>query len=373
MHLLLVISSFGGGGAERVLARLAEAWIASGVLVTLATFDGRTGDFYTLSGSIQRRSLRDETGSRRSLWPGPVVRALWLRSVIRESRPDAVISFTDRTCVVTLIASLGLKTPVIASERTDPEMYSPGRIWELLRRMIYPSAAAIVVQTEKVCGWSKRLFPRARTRVIPNPVPSDVVRVAGPSRATILAVGRLGPEKGFDSLLVAFSKIASRHPSWTLRILGEGPERPRLEQLASELGLRDRVEMPGRRHDVMQQLSEAGVFVLASRFEGFPNALVEAMASGLAVVSTDCASGPSELIEQGRNGILVPVDDADALASALERLLLDPDLRSRLGQSALHLRDRLSMGAVLQMWNDLLVECGCQLPVPNVRVEAQAA
>ena len=356
-----------------MLTRLAAAWIASGVRVTLVTFDGRSGDFYPLSEGVQRRSMSDEAGSRRSIWPGPLARSNWLRAVIRDATPDAVISFIDRTCVVTLVASLGLRVPVIVSERIDPEMYSPGRVWGLLRRLLYPSATAIVVQTDKVRNWSQRSFPRLRTRVIPNPVPCEVVTSARPPRTTILAVGRLDPQKGFDSLIVAFSHIASRHPDWQLKILGEGPERPRLEQLISELGLVDRVEMPGRRHDVMQQLSEAGVFVLASRFEGFPNALVEAMVSGRAVISTDCPSGPADLIEPGRNGILVPVDDVVALASALERLLLDPELRTRLGQEAVRIRERLSIGSVLRQWNELLSECGCQVPNSSLLVESRAA
>lgn len=373
MHLLLVISSFGGGGAERVLARLAEAWIASGVRVTLATFEGRAGDFYKINDDSQRRSYDDERGTRRSIWPGPLARSLWLRSVIRDAAPDAVISFTDRTCVVTLLASLRLRIPVIVSERTDPEMYSPGRVWELLRRLLYPSAAAIVVQTNQVRLWSRRCFPRVLTRVIPNPVPCDVVYSTRPPRTTILAIGRLGIEKGFDTLLVAFSRIADRHPHWHLKILGEGQERSRLEQLVTELGIADRVEMPGRRHDVMQQLAEAGVFVLASRFEGFPNALVEAMASGRAVISTNCPSGPSELIEQGQNGILVPVDDVTSMASALERLILDPDLRIRLGQAAVSIRTRLSIESVLGMWNELLSVCGCQMTDGSVRPQSRAA
>ena len=358
------------------MTRLAEAWVTSGVRVTLATFDGRAGDFYLLREGIVRRSMRDEPGRRGRFVPGPIARTFWLRSVICETSPDAVISFTDRTCVVTLLASIGLRVPVIVSERTDPEMYSPGRAWEYLRRILYPSASAIVVLTEKVRGWSQRLFPRVRTRVIPNPVPGNLPSPSNSPRSMILAVGRLEPEKGFDSLIDAFSQIAARHPDWRLRILGEGQERQRLEQRISALGLVDRVEMPGRRHDVLNQLAEAGIFVLSSRFEGFPNALVEALACGRAGVSTNCSSGPSDLIEHEQNGLLVPVGDSEALAAAMERLLVDPALRVRLGQAALQIRDRLSISVVMRKWNDVLSECGCQVSGHDeggVHIQARAA
>ncbi len=362
MHLLLVISSLGCGGAERVITRLAEAWVASGVQVTLATFDRPEGDFCPLVPGIHRRSMPEERQRAKQYIPGPMARCQWLRAVMRESSPQAIISFVDRTNVVTLLASRGLKIPVLVSERTDPEMYSPGRIWELLRRVLYPSAAAIVVQTQKVRQWSERLFPRTRSRVIPNPVPVGLPSVSGATISKILAVGRLGSEKGFDVLIQAFAQIAERHPTWQLRILGDGPLRTPLEQQIEALGLTGRVELPGRCRDVLEQLSEAGMFVLSSRFEGFPNALVEAMACGRAVISTNCPSGPSDLIETGRNGVLVPVDDAQALAVNMEQLLVDPRARTRLGQAASEIRDQLSMTRVLQLWNDTLTQCGCSMP-----------
>ncbi len=367
MHLLLVISSLGCGGAERVITRLAEAWVASGVQITLATFDRPEGDFYPLVPGIRRRSMPEERQRAKQYIPGPMARCQWLRAVMRESSPQAVISFVDRTNVVTLLASRGLKIPVIVSERIDPEHYSPGRHWEILRRLIYPAADAIVVQTRKVGVWSNRLFPRTHTCVISNPIPSVLPPIpATTTSSKILAVGRLESQKGFDVLIQAFAQIAERHPTWQLRILGDGPLRTSLEQQIEALGLTGRVELPGRCRDVLEQLSEAGLFVLSSRFEGFPNALVEAMACGRAVISTNCPSGPSDLIETGRNGVLVPVDDAQTLAVNMEQLLVDPQARTRLGQAASEIRDQLSMTRVLQLWNAVLVQCGCPIQVqPN--------
>ena len=371
MHLLLVIGSLGGGGAERVITRLAEAWVASGVMVTVATFDRPDGDFYPLASGVVRRSMPLQPRGMTSYLHHAIARSLWLRTVMREESPQAVICFTDRTNVVSLLAALGLGIPVLVSERTDPEMYSPGRLWAGMRRLVYSSAAMIVVQTQKVRLWSERLFPRTRTCVIPNPAPVNLPAIRRVSNSTIIAIGRLVPEKGFDVLIDALALIADRHPTWKLRILGEGPHRTSLEQQIEGLGLSGRVELPGRCHDVLEQLAETEVFVLSSRFEGFPNALVEAMACGRAVVSTQC-SGSSDLIEPGRNGLLVPVGDSVALAQSMEELLLDPLLRSRLGQAAAEIRSQLSMARVLQMWNNALTECGCSMAAPSVATERAA-
>ena len=362
MHLLLVISSLGGGGAERVMARLAEAWVASGIQITLATFDGRAEDFYSLSEGISRRAMRDEQGHRRSLWPGPVNRVRWLRSLMLESRPDAIVSFTDRTNVVVLLAARRLGVPVLVSERVDPLMHSPGRLWSVLRRLVYPSASTIVVQTESVADWSRSHFPRTRTRVIPNPAPDNVPDVSALGTTVIIAAGRLTRQKGFDVLIEAFSRIHDRHPAWKLRILGQGDERSTLEQQIAKQQLQQRIELAGRQKDAIEQIAQSGVFVLSSRYEGFPNVLAEAMACGRPVIATDCRSGPSGMIADGENGILVPVDDPAALAAALNRLLSDPELRLQLGRKATTLRESLAVTSILALWNNVLAECGCTLP-----------
>ncbi len=362
MRVLLVISSLGGGGAERVMSRLAEAWAASGVHVTLATFDGRAGDFYRLGTDVHRRSLRDERGPDRTFWPGIVVRTRWLQSVIHDTQPSAIVSFTDRTNVVALLATRGTGLPVIVSERIDPSMHNPGRVWSWMRRLVYPRASAIVVQTEAVARWSGRHFPATCTRVISNPAPEHVPPWTGLGLDEIVAVGRLNSQKGFDVLIDAFSRIHQRHPHWRLRILGEGEERPRLEQQVLKRGLTQRVELAGRCSDALEQIARAGIFVLSSRYEGFPNVLVEAMACGRPVISTDCRSGPADMIDPGRNGWLVPVGDTGALAQALDRLISAPEERLRMGRAATELRTQLSMGTVLAQWNAVLAECGCSVP-----------
>lgn len=362
MHLLLVISSLGGGGAERVMSLLANGWTASGVQVTLATFESSTGDFYPLEGSISRRSFNDESLDHKTILPGSIRRTRWLRKVMQQVRPDVVISFTDRTNVLALLAAQGLDVPVIVSERVDPTMYDPGQIWRIGRRLTYPGATAIVVQTREIQQWAYRRFPGSPTVIIPNPAPDLVPSGAQSPLPQIIAAGRLTHQKGFDLLLDAFSQVASRNPDWNLKILGEGEARSKLEAQIRRLGLAGRATLAGHCSDAIDQIAASSIFVLSSRFEGFPNVLVEAMSTGRAVVATACRSGPADLVEHGINGLLVPPEDVSALASAMGRLMANPRDRICLGSAARAIQERLSLRNILEQWNVLIQNCCSQIP-----------
>jgi glycosyltransferase involved in cell wall biosynthesis len=172
----------------------------------------------------------------------------------------------------------------------------------------------------------------------------------------MVTLGRLSAEKQFDYLLRAFERCGSRHPEWSLQIIGEGPERQSLEALAADLGIGRRVRFPGIVQDPEAILCNADLFVLTSRYEGFPNALVEAMACGLAVLSFDCPSGPNEIIRHGVDGVLVPAQDLDALAGSMDRLMGDDAERTRLGARALEVADRFDVERIMSMWEDVIEE-----------------
>jgi glycosyltransferase involved in cell wall biosynthesis len=188
--------------------------------------------------------------------------------------------------------------------------------------------------------------------VIPNPVaPFD--QKDAPGEPLVVAMGRLVPQKGFDVLIRGFAEAAVHLPGWHLIIAGEGPERRALELLKEELGVADRVALPGAVRENHRLLSRASIFAMTSHFEGFPNALAEAMACGRAVVATDCPTGPKELTLDGTAGLLVPVDDVAALSEALVRLGRDAQLRQRLGEAAAAAIAPYELGAVLKKWQDL--------------------
>ena len=195
-----------------------------------------------------------------------------------------------------------------------------------------------------------------RTIVMPNPVvaPPSVSEARLSQAPSLIAIGRLHPQKGFDLLLRAFHKIQAKYPDWQVTILGEGVMRAELEQLRSQLNLVDRVHLPGLVSNVPTYLDRADLFVMPSRFEGFPMALCEAMAYGLPVLAADCLSGPRDIIDDGVNGVLVKTEDIDALAAGLDKLMSDPAKRQQLAKNAPNILDRFGVERVMDLWQEAI-------------------
>jgi glycosyltransferase involved in cell wall biosynthesis len=365
-RITLVISYLGGGGAERVMSVLANYWAEHGRKVTLITLGLVDEDYYAVDHGVHRVALGLRLSSPHfaAAIKNNFRKMKRLRQEIRASQPEVVVSFTDTTNVLTLASTVGLAVPVIAAEHIDPRQHAIGSIWQVLRRLVYPRAAGVVVLTDGVRPWAEGIVKKSAVHVIPNPVTVSAmkhngVRKQGDLGGTIAAMGRLAPQKGFDLLIKAFGLCARKYAHWSLVILGEGEERSRLEALIRELGLNDRVSLLGQVRDTSIVLRKADIFVLSSHYEGFPMALVEAMACGLAVLSTDCPSGPRVIIRDGVDGVLVPPNEVDALATAMDRLMADPAERQRLGECAVEVIERFSIHRIMNMWDDLFATA-CQ-------------
>jgi glycosyltransferase involved in cell wall biosynthesis len=361
-RLALVIHALSGGGAERVLVDMANHWSQSGVHVTLITLAGAETDVYRTAASIERIGL-DVMRESRGLMAAAknnLGRAGALRRALRKARPDVVISFTDQINVLTLLATLGMRLRVIVCDRVDPRHHPLGRAWSLLRRRLYGRCFAAVVQTEAVGDFVRRLVGNRPVYVIPNAVGPDVPAVDSSSIQAasdvtehplrLVAMGRLARQKGFDLLIDAFASLADRHPNWRLDIFGDGPLQDALQQQIARLGLEQRIHLPGWTDDRLAEFSRADLFVLSSRYEGFPNVLLDAMACGLPAVSFDCPSGPAEIIRDRVDGLLVEPEDVDALADALNQLMADDAKRSDYGASATDVLRRFSAERFYVRW-----------------------
>lgn len=343
------------------MALLANYLATRGHSVHLITMDAQRADFYPLDTRIERKTL-DLQDASATLW-----RALWnnlhrikeLRKAICRSRPELVISFMDTTNVLTLLATRGLRAKVIVAERTNPMQYELPRQWVKLRRWLYPRADAVVTLTERVANWVREFVPHHRVHVIPNAIPpvqavENNDEIPLPCGHIVAAMGRLIPSKGYDMLLPAFARCAAKHPDWNLLILGEGPERANLTALARELGVSERVLMPGTIQNPMPVLRRADFFVMSSRFEGMPMAVLEALACGLPVVSFDCPTGPRELIRDGIDGYLVPSENIEALTAAMDRLMSDPAERQRLAAHTPEVWQRFGADVIMAKWDSLI-------------------
>ena len=364
MHILFLIHSLRGGGAERVTATLGNHWSAKGWRVTVATLTPGERPAYPLGPGVRRVSLdlAGESGGLLETSWNTLRRVAALRRLTRRERPDVAVAMMSTAS--TLLAQAGPPPGGIAigTERNFPPLDPLGHVRERVRSGSYARLDAVVAQTWACGDW---ITARTRARavaVIANPVvfplpeaepllrPADWLRQ---ERKVVLASGRLVPQKGFDRLLQAFAAVRPDFPDWTLVLLGDGPLAGPLGEQARSLGIGDCVCFPGRVGNIGDWFARADLFALSSRHEGFPNVLCEAMAHGLPAVSVDCQAGPRDIIRDGIDGLLVAQDDPEALTLGLRRLMGDSALRHTLAARAVEIRERLSLPRIAGEWEDL--------------------
>ncbi|MET0363576.1 MAG: glycosyltransferase family 4 protein [Sphingobium sp.] len=356
-RVTFVLPALGAGGSEHVVSMLANRLTQSGVPVSIFTFEAPgTPSYYPLVPGVLLRQLGLPPGTSRGVgrYFDSASRILRLNAALRQDRPALVISFLTRTNVLSVLAATGLGIPVIVSERNNPELQDPGKVWNALRRLTYARAHGLITMTR---GALEHFPPSMRRRgwVIPNMADWHIMRDGhsdGPKVFT--AVGRLVAQKGFDMLIDAFATVAGRHPDWILRIWGEGPDRAALERQIARRGMTARIELPGVSDSPGSWIGSADAFVLSSRFEGWGLVLGEAMAAGLPAVSFNCHWGPAEMIDHDESGLLVPSDDVPALAAAMARLMGDADLRTRLGEAATLSMQRFRPERILDKWRAVI-------------------
>ncbi len=372
MRVTIVVPSLSVGGAERTAVVLSEFLNNFGHSVACVAIRSARGNFYSVPHGVEYQSLGEPVVNARGIGRaiiGNLKRLCKLRKKIRSTCPDVVVSLVARTNIRVILACLGAGLPVIVAERNDIKQ-DIGRFWRLIRPVVYRFSSAIVVQTARnAAGFRQAVGSSVPFFVIPNAVqlprtqPGSLRGGADkpawwPQSRVILAVGKLEKQKGFDMLLRAFSACGDAVSDYSLVIVGEGTQRRYLSDLGTELGVSERVVMPGVVNDPFPLYQLSDMFVLASRFEGFPNVLLEAMASGCPCISYDCPSGPAEIITHGQNGILVPPEDESGLSTAISRLAADPKLRTALGTKGQETTARFAPEIIMPMWEHVLSSAG---------------
>lgn len=367
MNLMIFIYSLQCGGAERVVANLADYWTEKGWQVTVVTLTTTEQDYYRLHPSVRRIGL--DLAQESSGWLVAATknlrRTLALRKTIKQLQPNVALAMMSNSCILLALAAVGIRGVVtVGSERTHPPHAPMGFVWGNFRKWLYGLLDAMVVLTQESATWLHMNTWVRRVVIIPNaaqwPLPKQSPQLPPPTRVDgqhiLLAVGRLSAEKGFDLLISVFQQLVSEFPNWRLVILGEGLDNDTLQMLVCTLGVSEHVCLPGRAGNMAQWYAAADLYVMTSRFEGFPNTLVEALAHGLPAVSFDCDTGPRDIIRHEIDGLLVPAGDCAALKAALRKLMVNEALRRHFAMRAIEVRDRYTIERIAGLWENLFRE-----------------
>lgn len=347
MKVMFIIPSMAGGGAERVISVLANAFTQNGIETKIMMTAGNICE-YPLHSEIELLQAGEMTkgnvGKR-------IARIYKMRKLFKKHRDAVLVAFEPDAAFFTGIAKIGLSMPLIASERNDPKSFGNSEI----RKFAYRWADKLVFQTQEAMGFFDNDIQK-KGCVIPNPI-SDMLPspYSGIRKKTVVAVSRLEPQKNHKMLLEAFAGFVKDYSEYSLHLYGKGALENDLKQLAKILHIDDKVVFEGFQRDVFEIIRDAGMFVLSSDYEGISNSLLEAMAIGMPVISTDCPCGGSRLcIEDGENGILTPTGDRQALENAMRKIAASEEFSYNLGVKAVKVRERFSTENIVKRWIILL-------------------
>lgn len=344
MRLIFVTDTLSSGGAERVISILANFFASKQQteIICLRKID----IFYKISPEVNVLFADDHASG----WLGKLK---WLRQYVNSE--DILLPFMVKVYCVTLLALLGKKVNIIASERNDPA--TTGWPWKLLRTLLLSKASALVVQTQHIKDYySKRI--REKTVIIVNPLDLKNCYNGEWDRDShlILAVGRTDIQKNYSMLIRSFEKLHQSYPKYRLEIWGNrniSEEGEKLHVLIKEIGASDYISINGRTDDMANLYGKAYMFVMSSDYEGLSNALIEALCSGLPVVSTK-VSGATDVIQNGQNGILVDVGDCEGFYKAMKWLIDNPKETQRISESAFNSRGLFEKNMICNQWDDLI-------------------
>ena len=347
--ICFMINTLTGGGAERVTS-IVTSYLSQNKdmevhLITLAKKDKE----YELAPEVIRHNLDLDFLSTK----GMIKSFFATRKYMLKLHCDCYVGIDIFANIIVSSMSVLRSRKTIISERNAPKQVQIKGIMRFLRRIFYPFAKCVVFQTEGAQNDSPARVAKKGV-IIPNPVKTGLPRNT-PEEHVICAAGRLSAEKNYYLLINSFREVVKLHPEYSLSIFGQGVMENELKAYVEGLGLADKILFAGFCADVHDRMKTAEIFVLSSNSEGMPNSLLEAMAMGFAVISTDCPpGGPRALIEDGKNGLLVPVGDEPAMAAAMLRYIEDGELRKNAGELALEVNERYSVEKITSAWQECI-------------------
>lgn len=354
MKVVIVITGMSFGGAERVTAYLSNYLVSQGIDVSILSLN-KTEPAYPLAPAVHYEFL-DASHFKNAL-----VRDIFLmkslRKRIRHIHPDIILGMMSYSGTLAAISCIGTKYPIILSERNDPNTSTAFTSFEkqVIKYAFRHLAESAVFQTLSAKEYYYGKLDRGW--IIPNPLYLEDIPTCSFDKSyagRIISAGRLSKQKNYPNLIKAFGIVKKTHQECSLTIYGEGPERQDLEELVRSLGLENAVLLPGIEIEIFKQLDRADLFVLPSQYEGMPNALIEAMAMGLPVITTDYSGGRGTIVKHGTTGLIVPRNDEEALAQAMLYLLDNREEAMRMGREALKIRNQLDSNRVCSLWMEAI-------------------
>lgn len=354
MKIDFYISSLSGGGAEHVLRNIASNFAGRGIDVGIISYEKRP-QFYMADPRVKVYKV-DYTKRNKIMELLSDLRAT--RRHLKERKADVAVSFLSRCNFMLILTRMFTKTRVIVCDRNNLLRKYPRYIFAITC-FLYRFADAICVQTNEI-KFFYPVYLQKKLYVLENPLDFEEMNRQCEGQTiekenAVISVGRLEAQKDFTTLICAFQEIARKYPDWKLKIYGQGEKKQELESLIRRKNLEQNVLLCGVTHTPFLEMKRAEIFVLSSFYEGFPNVLCEAMHAGLPCISTRCECGPSELIEDGKNGFLVPVGDRKLLSEKMEALILDEKKRRNMGKAAMQSTERLELNKISGKWLEMVM------------------
>lgn len=358
MKIGFLIQRMTAGGAERAASSVASELSVMGEDVKIISFDSAES-FYPLHENVEivNMELADisKSASVKRL-TGCIKRAFEIRKKIKSRQLDVLVCMSTTMNLYGFISTVFTKTKVVGTERSNPYKYKADIINSVLKKLSAMLLDGFIFQTQAAAEYYAESV-RRKGIVIQNAVHNPLVKEIEPAsqRSKIIyGVGRMSSEKRFEDLIDAYALIEKKYPDYRLVIFGDGKERPKLEQRIKDYSLEEKILLPGADKDALKSVAEGSVFVLSSEYEGMPNALIEAMAVGIPCVSTRCRMGPEELIEDGVNGILVPVGDVEKIKDAIELIISNPKLAESISKNGRNILKTNDNSVISAKWLEYL-------------------